>query len=197
MKQQGSNVMFTRWSQYASCRQASYMGTPEQHRIQTIIMRMYQQISNLPGDLLTRIKNRIFNIELTPFNLRDILMRLLTCQTYIVQFDQRLHDKSRTTGNIDDESSLLKLKFYLLSSADSEQRQYQWQLTVKEKKVVVRQDVRPTHPVRQVEEKKARQRSTRKQATSKNRGARDAPSRRAAMEANNESLPQVIPKIES
>ena len=35
---------------------------------------------------------------------------------------------------MDDESSLIKLKLYLFSSADNDQQQEQWQLTVEEKK---------------------------------------------------------------
>ena len=38
---------------------------------------------------------------------------------------------------MDDESSFLKLNFYLFSSADADQRQENWQITVKEKKVGV------------------------------------------------------------
>ena len=88
---------------------------------------------------------------------------------YIVHSDQILHNKSITTGKMDYESSSLKLKFYLFSSASAEQRQDQRQMTLEEKKVGVRDYFWPTNPVRRSEFKQARQRSARKQATSKNR----------------------------
>ena len=53
----------------------------------------------------------------------------------MVHFYQRLHDKSRTTGKINDESSSLKLDYYLFSSAEDEQQQDHRKLTVEEKKV--------------------------------------------------------------
>ena len=110
----------------------------------------------------------------------------------LVRFDQRLHKNSRKTGKMDDELPYLKLNLYLFSSADAEQGQDQRDLTVEEKKLGVREDVRPTHPVRWSEVKKARQRSARKQATSENRGQqkRDKQARRNV----SDSMPKRVTK---
>ena len=48
------------------------MRTSAHHNIFTILRRMYHYLSKLPGKLLTRIKNSMFNLDITLFTLRYI-----------------------------------------------------------------------------------------------------------------------------
>ena len=61
-----------RLSEDVPCSQSRYMRTSVHHKIWTILRRMYQQLSKLPGNLLTRIKNSMFKLDITLFTLRYI-----------------------------------------------------------------------------------------------------------------------------